>query len=384
MIYLDHNATTPLAPEALEAMLPFLKDGFGNASSVHKLGQRSRKAVEEARRSAAELIGANPDEMLFTSCGSESNSLALFGAAHAAAEKEPSRKHFLVSKIEHDSIREAVAVLQRRGFEPEELGVDAQGRVDPAEVKAKLNDRTFLVSVMLANNEVGTLQPAGEIAALCRERGVLSHTDGVQAAGKVPVDVKGLGVDLLSLAGHKFNGPKGVGALFIRRGVELVPIVTGNHENNRRGGTLNVPGIVGLGVAARLARERLEALGRELRALRDRLEHGVLGSVRGSHVTAWKAERLPNTAHFCFEGLEGQALIIALDLEGICVSGGSACSSGAAEPSHVLAAMGVKPGLAQGAVRFSLGSGSSATDVEAVLKLLPSVVEKLRKAHSLI
>ncbi|MFA6030598.1 MAG: aminotransferase class V-fold PLP-dependent enzyme [Elusimicrobiota bacterium] len=383
VVYLDHNATTPVRPEVLEAMLPWLRDLYGNPSSVHSFGQRARRAVEEARAAVARLLNASkPEELVFTSGGSEALALAVLGAAEGARLASGGAKRRVVTtRVEHEAHRGLGALLEGRGFEVVAVEVDGEGRVEPAEVLAALRPDTALVSVMLANNEVGTLQPVAELARLCRERGIPSHTDAVQAVGKVPVDVQALGVDLLSLSGHKFNAPKGVGALYARQGTALVPVVAGHQERNRRGGTENVAGIVGLGAAARLAGEGLAPHARELEALRDRLEEG-LARVPGSRRMSRAAARLSNTCHFCFEGLDGHDLVIALDLEGVCASSGSACAGGLARVSHVLEAMGVPSPLARGALRLSLGWGSTAADVARVLEVLPGAVERLRSSRA--
>ena len=385
-VYLDHNATTPVRPEVVEAMLPFLREDFGNPNSPYRLGQRARRAVDEARGRVARLLNAAPDEIVFTSCGSESDVLAIVGAAQRAVERPgpgsgrpgPAKRHLVVSAVEHDAVREAVAGLQRRGFEGTVVGVDAACRVDPEEVRRAIKPETVLVSVMHANNEVGTLQPIAEIAAVCREKGVLFHADAVQSAGKAAVDVRALGADLVAISGHKLNAPKGVGALYIRRGVRLSPVVTGHQEKDRRGGTENVPSIVGFGRACELAGQEVAGHAPRLLALRKRLEEGCL-AVGGARLNGHPEHRLPTTCHVSFEGLDGFQLVVALDLEGICASSGPACSSGASTPSHVLEAMGVEPRWSLGSLRLSVGWGSSDADVDRLLEVLPRAVEKLRK-----
>lgn len=382
LVYLDHGATTPVRPEVVQAMLPFLKELFGNPSSAYRLGQESRRAVEAARRQVAALLNAgSPDEIVFTSCGSESDSLAIQGAAQRAFETSKGRRrHVITSKIEHDAVLDSVEVLKARGFEVTLLGADGAGRVDPKELAAALRPETAVVSVMHSNNEVGTLEPVAELAKLCREKGVLFHTDAVQSAGKVPLDVRELGVDLLSISGHKINAPKGVGALYIRRGVELAPLVTGTHERGRRGGTENVASIVGLGRACELAAKEMKDHAVELTRLRRKLEQGIL-ALKDVRLNGPADGRLPGTAHFSFKDLEGSALVVALDQEGLCVSAGSACSTGAVDPSHVLAAMGVAPEWALGSLRVSMGWGSTEKDVDRLLAVLPKAVEKMRAAH---
>ena len=378
-VYLDHNATTPVRPEVLAAMLPWLGAKFGNPNSAYRIGQEARSAVEHARAQVAKLIHAKPEEIVFTSCGSESDVLAIVGAAQRAYDRsQGAKRHLITSAIEHDAVREAFTCLQKRGFEATIVGVDAHGRVNPESVRQALKPETILVSIMHANNEVGTIQPIAEIAALCREKGVLFHTDAVQSAGKVDIDVAKLGVDLLALSGHKLNAPKGVGALFVRQGVRLSAVITGHQEKNRRGGTENVASIVGLGRACELAAEELDAHAREQLRLRRRLEEGCL-RISGSRVNGHPDHRLPNTCHVAFDGIEGFQLVVALDLEGVCVSAGPACSTGAVDPSHVLSAMGCTSNWCVGALRLSVGWGSTDADVDRLLALLPKAVEKLRK-----
>jgi cysteine desulfurase len=375
--YFDHNATTPPAPEAAAAVLRALVDEFGNASSVHHFGQRAKAIVDEARSSVAALIGAEPAELVFTSGGTESDNLALRGAAEAL--EASGRRHIVTSSIEHEAVLNTVKALGKRGWTSSILPVDASGIVAPASLAAVISRETAIVSVMHANNEIGTVQPIADLAAIAHEHGALVHTDAVQSAGKIPVDVKALGVDLLSVSAHKFNGPKGAGALWIRRGTRLVPTMTGGkHERNRRGGTENVPGIAGMGVAARLAREKLGVDAPRLAALRDRLERGILERVAGTVVNGAPTPRVPNTTNISVDGVEAESLLIALDLEGFAVSTGSACSSGTLEPSHVLRAMGFPPHRTQNSIRFSLGLGNDEAQVDALLDKLPQVVAKLR------
>jgi cysteine desulfurase len=376
--YLDHNATTPVRPEVVDAMLPYLREQFGNPNSPYFLGQRARKAVEEARERVAALVGAaDPSEIVFTSCGSESDVAAIAGAAwQAHAESHGKRNLIVSSRIEHDAVRGILGVMRLRGFTAEMVGVDKDGMVDSKSVEALLGDKTAVVSIMHANNEVGTIQPIESLAAKCRSMGVLMHTDAVQSAGKISVDARKLGVDLLALSGHKINAPKGVGALYVRKGTRLVPTITGHQEKNRRGGTENVASIVGLGVACELARKEL-GHAEELRSLRDKLEAGVL-KIKGVRRNGHPTKRLPNATHFSFEGLDGHHLVVALDMEGICVSSGPACSTGSSTPSHVLTAMGVEPQVATGSLRVSLGWGTTDADVERLLSVLPKTVERLR------
>jgi cysteine desulfurase len=376
-VYLDHNATTPLAPEVVEAMTAALRDVFGNASSVHRFGQRARAAVDDARAAVAALIGADPVEVVFTSGGTEADNFALRGAADVLGPA--GRTHLVVSAIEHEAVLQTARSLQKRGWDLTLVPVDASGVVSAQAVCAAVRADTALVSVMHANNEIGTIQPIVEIAAAARARGALVHTDAVQTVGKIPVEVGALGVDLLSLTAHKFHGPKGAGALWIRRGVKLAPLLTGGRqERSRRAGTENVLAIVGLGAAARLAAGKLAMEGTRQAALRDRLERGILEGIRHTTAHGAAAPRVPNTTNISFEGVEAEALLIALDLEDIAVSTGSACSSGTLEPSHVLRAMGLSAHRVQSSLRFSLGQGTTATDIDRVLAVLPGLVERLR------
>jgi len=381
MTYLDHNATTPVRPEVVDAMLPWLREGFGNPSSVYALGQRARAAVEKARERTAALIGAaDASEIVFTSGGSESDVLALAGAAWQAHDESQGRRRKIVtSRIEHDAIRLLGSQLRRRGFEVVEIGCGADGAVSAADMAAAIDDATAVVSLMHANNETGVLQPVAEAAAAARAKGALAHTDAVQSLGKMPVDVKALGVDLLALSGHKLNAPKGVGALYVRRGVRLAPLITGHQEKNRRGSTENVAGIVALGLACELAAAELSAAAAHALALRRRIEAGVL-RIPGARLNGHPELRLPNTAHFSLAGLDGHHLVVALDLEGVCVSSGPACSSGASTPSHVLTAMGVDPKLATASIRVSVGWGTTDADADRFLAILPKAVERLRAA----
>jgi cysteine desulfurase len=380
-VYLDHNATTPVRPEVVDAMLPFLRENFGNPSSVYSVGQRARKAVEQARAQVAAFLGADETEIVFTSGGSEADVLGVSGAAwQAFEESKGSRNQIVSSPIEHDAIRLKLTSLKRRGFDVQFCKVDAHGMVDLESLKALVGAKTAVVNVMMANNEVGTIQPIADIAAAAKAHGALAMSDGVQAAGKLPIDVKALGVDLLAISGHKLNAPKGVGALYVRKGIRLSQVITGHQEKNRRGGTENVAGIVGLGVACELAQRDLTKADGYLR-LRRALEQGVLG-IPGSRLNGHRDRRLPSVAHFSFEGVDGHQLVVALDLEGICVSAGPACSSGASMASHVLTAMGCDERWATGSIRVSMGWGSTERDVTRLLEVLPNAVEKLRRVHA--
>jgi cysteine desulfurase len=375
--YFDHNATTPLAPEARSAVTRALGDDFGNPSSVHQYGQRAKGLLDEARSAVAELIDGDPSEIVFTGSGTEADNLAIRGAAEAL--ESAGRKHLITSTFEHEAVLNTMKALGKRGWRVSFLPVGATGILAADALEAAITDDTALVSVMHANNEIGTVQPIRELAQITRGRGALFHTDAVQSAGKIPVSVRDLGVDLLSISAHKINGPKGAGALWIKRGVRLVPAMTGGkHERNRRAGTENVPGIAGFGAAAALSRKKLSADASRLAALRDRLEHGVLTRIEGTQVNGATTARVPNTTNISFDGVEAEALLIALDLEGFAVSTGSACSSGTLEPSHVLRAMGLPSHRAQNSIRFSLGLGNDESQIDALLAKLPGIVEKLR------
>jgi cysteine desulfurase len=376
-IYFDHNATTPMDAGVVEATIRVMRDEFGNASSVHHFGQRAKGVLDEARSSVASLINAEPSEIVFTSGGTESDNFAIRGVAEAL--DVTGRTHLVASSIEHEAVLTTFKAMAKRGRQTTLLPVDASGIVNPAALEEAITDRTALVSVMHANNEVGTIQPIAELARIARSRGVLFHTDAVQSAGKIPVDARALGVDLLTLSAHKFYGPKGAGALWIKRGTRIAAILTGGkHERNRRAGTENVPAIAGLGAAARLASEKMDAEGARLRAMRDRLEESVLKRVPGTAINGAREPRVPNTTNISFEGIEAESLLIALDLEGIAVSTGSACSSGTLEPSHVLRAMGLPAHRTQNSIRISLGAGNTDAEVEYFLEKLPGVVSKLR------
>jgi cysteine desulfurase len=376
-IYLDHNATTPVAPEVADRMASALREEFGNPSSVHHFGQRAKAAMDEARAAVAALLGAEPSEILFTSGGTESDNLALRGVAEALAPT--GRTGIVTTGIEHEAVINTAKALARRGAEITAVKVGHSGIVTADALAAALTPQTALVSVMHANNEIGTIQPVADIARLARAAGALTHTDAVQSAGKIPVDVKALGVDMLSISAHKIYGPKGVGALWIRRGLRLTPILTGGkHERSRRAGTENVPGIIGMGVAARLAMAKLGDEAARLAALRDRLEEGILAAVPGTAINGDRSPRVPNTTNISFDRVEAESLLIALDLAGIAVSTGSACSSGTLEPSHVLKAMGFPAHRTQNSIRFSLGAGNTEADMDRVIQALPGIVEKLR------
>ncbi|MFO7693455.1 MAG: aminotransferase class V-fold PLP-dependent enzyme [Vicinamibacterales bacterium] len=380
-IYLDYNATAPVAAEVADAVSAVLRDCPGNASSIHAFGQRAKAVLDGARSAVALLIGAEPSEIVFTSGGTEADNLAVRGVAEARTDG--ARPPIITTAIEHEAVLNTVKALGRRGWPVTLLPADTSGVVSVDALAHALEASgecpPALVSVMLVNNELGTVQPVKELAALARQHGAVVHTDAVQAVGRVPVDVRDLGVDLLSIAGHKFGAPKGVGALWVRQGLALQPqVVGGRQERGRRAGTENTPAIEGLRVAAGLAGRRLAAEAPRLTALRDRLERGILASVPGASVNGDPGARVPTTANISFDGVEGESLVIGLDLEGIAVSTGSACSSGTLDPSHVLRAMGLPPSRVESAIRFSLGPATTAAEIDRVLEVIPPLVARLR------
>jgi cysteine desulfurase len=376
-IYLDHNATTPLDPAVVDRMAQALRDVWGNASSVHHFGQQAKAALDEARASVAALLSADTSEIVFTAGGTEANNIAIRGAAEAL--EASGRKHLITSGIEHEAVLNTMKSLARRGWRITMVPVNTTGIVAADRLREAITDDTALVSVMHANNEIGTIQPIAELAAIAHERGALFHTDAVQAAGKIAIDVRALGVDMLSIAAHKFYGPKGAGALWVKRGVRLLPFMTGGRqERNRRAGTENVPALIGLGVAADLARRKMESEGPRLAALRDRLEAGILSTISGTDRNGAASPRVPYSTNICVERVEAESLLIGLDLAGIAVSSGSACSSGTLEPSHVLKAMGYPHARTLGSIRFSLGVSNTEEHIDRVLTALPPIVDKLR------
>jgi len=371
-IYLDNSATTPVAPEIVEAMSPYFSTFYGNASSLHAFGREARRAMEESRETVAEILGVRPDEIVFTAGATEANNLSLIGSVFASTD----RKHLITTAIEHHAVLHTVEWLRTRGVEATVLDVDPTGRVDPEQVREAIRPDTLLVSVMTGNNEIGALQPIEEIGRICREREVLVHTDAVQAFGKIPLPVDA--VDLLSISAHKFHGPKGVGFLFVRKGIKLTPILHGGgHERGRRSGTENVPGIVGLAAAAKLAIRERAATSERLRALRERMIDEVT-KLPGTRLNGHRTESLPHIASFSFEAIEGESLVMRLDERGIAVSTGSACSSPDLEPSHVLVAIGVPLSMAHGSLRVSMGRQTTEEEIDAFLDVLPEVVDQLR------
>ena len=380
-IYLDHNATTPLAPSVSDAISATLRDDFGNPSSVHHFGQRAKQLVDKARSAVASLIEAEPPEIVFTSGGTESDNLAIRGAADAM--KSTGRRHLITSAIEHEAVLNTIKALDRQGYQTTLLPVDANGIVSVKDLTRIINDKTALVSVMHANNEIGTIQPITDLAEVAHKHGALFHTDAIQSVGKVPLSVKTLGADLLSLSAHKFNGPKGAGALWLKRGVRLTTVQTGGrHERNRRAGTENVPGLVGMGIASELAQQKLTESKQDFSTLRNLLEEGILQEVSDTAINGQRNRRIPNTSNISFAGVEAESLLIALDLEGVAVSTGSACSSGTLEPSHVLRAMGLPSNRVQSSIRFSLGTSNNRADIERLISILPALVGRLRALSS--
>ena len=377
-VYLDNNATTPVDPEVYEAMTPFLREEFGNASSAHERSQRARKAVEEARSEVAGLLGSGDRELMFTSGGTEADNLAVWGVAMRYRDRGT---HIVTSKIEHPAVLRTCEVLENDGFQVTYLDAGPDGIVSPDDVEQATREDTILVSVMYVNNETGTVQPLPEIAAVARKKGALFHTDAVQAAGKIPVNVKQLGVDLLSISAHKLHGPKGVGALFVKDGVEVVPLMLGgSHERGRRGGTENVPGIVGIGRTCSIANRRLDEFKSVIGGLRDRLEEGILESVPGTHVNGSRTRRAPHVTNISFDEVGGEALLVALDFQGVAVSTGAACAAGSISLSHVLSAMSIPEDRIRGAIRFSLGRFTIDDDIDYVLRILPDLVKRAREA----
>ena len=375
-IYLDNAATTALSPKVLEAMMPYLTEIYGNASSPHWFGQEARRGVEAAREKLAGALGADPSEIVFTGGGTESDNAALFGAVEKYKKKG---NHVITTNVEHHAILHACEALEKKGYAVTCLPVDEYGLVTPEQVAAAITDKTILASVMFANNEVGTVMPIPEIAGVCHEKGVLLHTDAVQAVGHIPINVKEMGIDMLSLSAHKFHGPKGVGALYLKKGIRLPShIVGGEQEKGRRAGTENVAGIVGLGAAIELAVAHMRENAARMSALRDRLIEGILGTIPEVKLNGHPTKRLPNNVNVSIKYIEGESILLMLDMNGIAASSGSACTSGSLDPSHVLLALGLPHEVAHGSVRLTLGDDTTDEDVDYVLKILPEVAKKLR------
>ena len=380
-IYMDHNATTPVLPDVLEAMLPYFREYFGNASSVHSFGRDARNGMEEARERLANFIGAQSSEIIWTSGGTESDNFAIEGAAYDNIKKG---KHIITSLIEHPAILNTCKHLETHGFEVSYLTVDKYGVIDLDELRNLIRDETVLITVMQANNEVGTIQPLKEIGKIAKEKGIIFHSDAVQSLGKIPINVNDLGVDMLSFSAHKIYGPKGIGALYIRKGTKVEPLIRGgHHERNRRGGTENVPGIVGFGKAVEIASSDMEQESKRLWNLTEKLKDGLLEKLDYIYVNSHPTQRLPNTMNISFDYVEGESILLNLDMKGVAASTGSACSSGSLEPSHVLLALGICSATAQGAIRFSLGRSNTEEDVNFILDELPIIVNRLRSMSPL-
>lgn len=375
-VYLDNAATTALSPKVLEKMMPYLTDIYGNASSPHSFGQTARIGVEHAREQVARAINADPSEIVFTGCGTESDNTVLFGVAERYAKKGD---HIITTNVEHHAILHSCAALEKKGIKVTYLPVDKDGLVTPEQVRDAITDKTILVSVMFANNEVGTIMPIPEIAAVCHEKGVLFHTDAVQAAGHIPIDVKAMGIDMLSISGHKFHGPKGVGVLYERKGIRLPSyIIGGEQEKGRRAGTENVAGIVGLGEALELAVTNMSETSARMTRMRDRLIEGIEATIPEVKLNGHSTKRLPNNVNFSIKYIEGESILLMLDMAGIAASSGSACTSGSLDPSHVLLALGLTHEVAHGSVRMTLGDDTTDEDIDYVLETLPKVAHRLR------
>lgn len=375
-VYLDNAATTALSPKVLEKMMPYLTDIYGNASSPHSFGQTARIGVEHAREQVARAINADPSEIVFTGCGTESDNTVLFGVVERYAKKGD---HIITTNVEHHAILHSCAALEKKGIKVTYLPVDNDGLVTPEQVRDAITDRTILVSVMFANNEVGTIMPIPEIAAVCHEKGVLFHTDAVQAAGHIPIDVKAMGIDMLSISGHKFHGPKGVGVLYERKGIRLPSyIIGGEQEKGRRAGTENVAGIVGLGEALELAVTNMSETSARMTRMRDRLIEGIEATIPEVKLNGHRTKRLPNNVNFSIKYIEGESILLMLDMAGIAASSGSACTSGSLDPSHVLLALGLTHEVAHGSVRMTLGDDTTDEDIDYVLETLPKVAHRLR------
>ncbi len=376
-IYLDYAATTPIDPRVIRKMTPFLKEKFGNTMSLHSFGQEAKQALEESRQAVADLIKAKANEIIFTSSATESNNLALKGVAFLKKEK---RNHIIISSIEHPSIMESAKWLETQGFEVTRLKVDKYGLVNPEDLKKAIKKETILVSVMHANNEIGTIEPIEEIGKICKEKGIYFHTDAAQTFGKIPIDVNKMNIDLMTMSSHKMYGPKGVGALYIRDGVKITPLLHGGgHELGLRSSTVNVAGIVGFAQACKICKKEMKKTTKRLRKLRDKLIKGILSKIPHSYLNGHPKKRLPNNANFSFEFVEGESIVMQLDLLGIAASTGSACATAKLEPSHVLLAIGLKPQKAHSSLRLSLGRWTKEKEIDYVLKVLPGVVKKLRK-----
>ncbi len=375
-VYLDHSATTPVHPEVLEAMLPYYKEKFGNPSSIHEYGKVAKVALEEAREKVAKLFNCSPYEIYFTSGGTESDNLAIKGVAFANKKKG---KHIIISSVEHHAVLESCKFLKKEGYEITYLPVDQYGFVDPFDLKKNIKDDTILVSIMHVNNETGTIQPIEELVRIAKEKGVYFHTDAVQSAGKIPIDVGKLPVDLASISAHKIYGPKGVGAIYIRKGTRIIPLSHGgHHERSRRAGTENIPGIVGLGEAVEMVLKDMDKHNKHLKNLTETFFKKLKETVKDIQLNGHPEKRIPSTLNISFKGVEGESIILSLDMKGVAVASGSACTSGSLEPSHVLSAMRIEPAVAQSSIRFSFGRENVIDDVDYTLSVLPEIIERLR------
>ena len=380
-VYMDYASTTPVRAEVADAMIPFIREDFGNPQSLHNFGDKPKQAVDEARAKVAGLIGALPEEIYFTSSGTESDNFALKGIALAHQKKG---RHIITSQIEHHAVLYSAKSLEKQDFEVTYLPVDKFGMVDPQAVKSAIKKDTILVSILHASNEIGSIEPIGEISKIVKEAGIIFHTDAVQTAGTIPVNVNELGVDLLSLAAHQFYGPKGIGAIYIRKGVRVTPFIDGGiQENGRRAGTENVAGIAGMGKACELAKEEIPGRVKKMTALRDKFINGILSKIGHAYLNGHQIKRLPGNVNISVEYVEGESMLLFLDIDGVAASSGSACTSRALKASHVLTAMGVAPEIAQGSLLFSLGAESSDEDVDYICQILPPIVERLRKMSPL-
>ncbi|MGQ9609944.1 MAG: cysteine desulfurase NifS [bacterium] len=380
-IYMDHSATTPVHPAVLEAMLPYFTKNFGNASSVHSFGRDAKNAIEEAREKIADFVGAQPNEIIFTSGGTESDNFAIEGVAFENSKKG---NHIITSVIEHHAVLNTCKHLESHGFQVSYVSVDEHGIVDLDHLKSLIRDETILITIMHANNEIGTIEPISEISAIAKENGIIFHTDAVQSVGKVPVNVNDLGVDLMTMSAHKIYGPKGIGALYIRKGTKIEPLIRGgHHERNRRAGTENVPGIVGFGKAVEVASADMEQESKRMWELTERLKEGLFEKIEYVYENSHPTKRVPNIINLSFDYVEGESIILNLDIKGVAASTGSACTSGSLEPSHVLTALGLCASTAQGAVRFSLGRDNTIEDVDYIIDIMPEIINKLRQMSPL-
>ncbi len=380
-IYMDHSATTPVHPAVLEAMLPYFTKNFGNASSVHSFGRDAKNAIESAREKIADFIGAQPNEIIFTSGGTESDNFAIEGVAFENSKKG---NHIITSVIEHHAVLNTCKHLESHGFQVSYVSVDEHGIVDLDHLKSLIRDETILITIMHVNNEIGTIEPISEISAIAKENGIILHTDAVQSVGKIPVNVNDLGIDLMTMSAHKIYGPKGVGALYIRKGTKIEPLIRGgHHERNRRAGTENVPGIVGFGKAVEVASADMEQESRRMWELTERLKYGLQEKIEYVYENSHPTRRVPNIVNLSFDYVEGESIILNLDIKGVAASTGSACTSGALDPSHVLTALGLCASTAQGAVRFSLGRDNTTEDVDYIIDIMPEIINKLRQMSPL-